>query len=122
MSKSTVCQQTQHLLEPPPVPSSQNRKQCRLCDAHDLIEAYEGLLFHFVKGEVKRHKGPAREKLTEAETAELEEQGVFLHQEQRKGTWEGEGRTHTCRVAGLPRGRAFVEHLWTSKFFIFSLK
>ena len=29
---------------------------CRLCRAHDVIEGYEGLIFHFVKSELKEMK------------------------------------------------------------------
>ena len=29
---------------------------CKLCRVHDDIEAYEGLIFHFVKSEIKAMK------------------------------------------------------------------
>ena len=33
---------------------------CKLCRVHDDIEAYEGLIFHFVKSEIKAMKGGGR--------------------------------------------------------------
>ena len=54
---------------------------------HDTIEGLEGALFHFVKGEIKGAKGPNRATVTEEERRVLEKSGVFLYDEQRRGTW-----------------------------------
>ena len=62
------------------------KKKCPLCDVHDLIEVYENTLFHFVKGEIKGNK-INRASVTEDERKELEKAGVFLHDEQKRGSW-----------------------------------
>lgn len=79
------------------------KKKCKLCEVHDLIEVYENTLFHFVKGEIKgcnhNHKKVRlvrliflgnkinRASVTEEERKELEKAGVFLHDEQKRGSW-----------------------------------
>ena len=78
------------------------KKKCPLCEVHDLIEVYENTLFHFVKGEIKvsRYKSQSwllsfgapgnkinRASVTEDERKELEKAGVFLHDEQKRGSW-----------------------------------
>ena len=62
------------------------KKKCELCQVHDQIEVYENTLFHFVKGEIKGNKAN-RASVTEDERKELEKAGVFLHDEQKRGTW-----------------------------------
>ena len=44
------------------------------------------MIFHFVKSELKEIKGKGRATITDKEAQELEEKGVYLHGEQRKGT------------------------------------
>ena len=63
------------------------KKKCKLCTVHDDIELYEGIIFHFVKGEVRMFKGSVRQTITSEESKKLEEAGVYLHEEQRQGTW-----------------------------------
>ena len=79
------------------------KKKCPLCEVHDLIEVYENTLFHFVKGEIKGEPiynpdpvllsfvAPGnkinRASVTEDERKELEKAGVFLHDEQKRGSW-----------------------------------
>ena len=58
---------------------------CKLCRVHEDIEAYEGLIFHFVKSEIKAMKGGGRLAITDKEKSELEQKGVFLMDDQRKG-------------------------------------
>ncbi|TRY78378.1 hypothetical protein TCAL_01692 [Tigriopus californicus] len=67
--------------------SQKNRKLCQLCLVHDEIEVYESMIFHFVKDEIRSLKGPARQTLTTDENKKLEDAGVFLLDDQRKGTW-----------------------------------
>eukprot|EP00095_Tigriopus_kingsejongensis_P004239 maker-scaffold711_size108467-snap-gene-0.24 protein:Tk04239 transcript:maker-scaffold711_size108467-snap-gene-0.24-mRNA-1 annotation:"e3 ubiquitin-protein ligase shprh" len=67
--------------------SQKNKKKCELCLVHEHIEAYEGILFHFVKDEIRHLKGSVRQAITETESKKLEEAGVFLLDDQRKGTW-----------------------------------
>ena len=43
------------------------------------------MIFHFVKSELKELKGAGRATITDKDAKELEEKGVFLHSEQRKG-------------------------------------
>ncbi len=63
-----------------------NKKVCRLCEVHDDIEVYESLIFHFVKDEIKAAKGSKiRAAITSEEEKKLEEKGVYLLQDQRKG-------------------------------------
>jgi len=62
------------------------KKKCKLCEVHDQIEVYENILFHFVKGEIKGNKAN-RASVTEEERKTLEKSGVFLHDEQKRGTW-----------------------------------
>ena len=55
---------------------------------HEDIELYEGMIFHFVKDDLKSLKSTkmnARETITTEENKKLEEKGVFLLQDQRKG-------------------------------------
>ena len=33
--------------------AKKNKKKCDLCQVHDLIEAFESELFHFVRGDIK---------------------------------------------------------------------
>lgn len=63
-----------------------SKKSCKLCQVHEDIEVYEGMIFHFVR-EAKKAlgKGKARETITTDDAMKLEEKGVFLLQEQRKG-------------------------------------
>ena len=58
---------------------------CKLCRVHDDIEAYEGLIFHFVKSEIKAMKGGGRLAITDKERSDLEQKGVYLMDDQRKG-------------------------------------
>ena len=67
--------------------SRKNKNKCRLCEVHDNIEIYENTLFHFVKGEIKGGKGPNRASVTAEERKKLEDAGVFMFDEQRRGTW-----------------------------------
>ena len=67
--------------------SRKNKNKCRLCEVHDNIEIYENTLFHFVKGEIKGSKGPNRASVTAEERKKLEDAGVFMYDEQRRGTW-----------------------------------
>ena len=67
--------------------SRKNKKKCKLCEVHDNIEIYENTLFHFVKGEIKGGKGPNRASVTAEERKTLEDAGVFMYDEQRRGTW-----------------------------------
>ena len=67
--------------------SRKNKKKCRLCAVHDNIEIYENTLFHFVKGEIKGGKGPNRASVTAEERKTLEDAGVFMFDDQRRGTW-----------------------------------
>ena len=67
--------------------SRKNKSKCRLCEVHDNIEIYENTLFHFVKGEIKGGKGPNRASVTAEERKTLEDAGVFMYDEQRRGTW-----------------------------------
>lgn len=66
--------------------SQKNRKLCQLCLVHDEIEIYESMIFHFVKDEIRSLKGPARQTLTTDENKKLEDAGVYLLEDQRKGT------------------------------------
>jgi hypothetical protein len=66
---------------------AKNRRLCKLCQVHEDIEHYEGMIFHFVKSDLKEIKGAGRSAITAKDTAELEDKGVFLMKEQRKGTW-----------------------------------
>ena len=52
---------------------------------HDEIELYENQIFHFVKSELKELKGQGRASITDKDAKALEEKGVYLHGEQRKG-------------------------------------
>ena len=65
--------------------SQKHKKLCALCSVHQDIELYESLIFHFVKDEIKNLKGKVRETINVAENKKLEEAGVFLLDEQRKG-------------------------------------
>jgi len=67
--------------------AQKKKTTCKLCEVHDNIEIYEKALFHFVKGEIKGAKGPNRATVTEEERQTLEDKGVFLYEEQRRGTW-----------------------------------
>ena len=67
--------------------SQKHKNKCQLCEVHDKIEIYENTLFHFVKGEIKGSKGPNRASVTSDERKELEKAGVFLYDEQKRGTW-----------------------------------
>jgi len=67
--------------------SQKHKKKCDLCQVHDKIEILENTLFHFVKGEIKGSKGPNRASVTTDERKELEKAGVFLYDEQKRGTW-----------------------------------
>jgi hypothetical protein len=59
------------------------KSKCELCTAHDDIELYEGIIFHFVKGEIKAMKGKVRQTITTDENKKLEEAGVYLIDQQR---------------------------------------
>ena len=67
--------------------STKYKNKCKLCEVHDSIEVYENTLFHFVKGEIKGSKRHIRDTLGEEERRKLEAAGVFLHDEQKRGTW-----------------------------------
>ena len=67
--------------------STKYKNKCKLCEVHDAIEVYENILFHFVKGEIKGNKRHIRDTLGEEERKNLEAAGVFLHDEQKRGTW-----------------------------------
>merc|ERR1719273_2223416 len=68
--------------------AQKNKEKCKLCSVHDNIEIYEQLIFHFVRGEVKAMKNKhVRETLTTDENKKLEEAGVYMHDEQERGTW-----------------------------------
>ncbi len=68
--------------------AQKNKEKCELCIAHDDIELYEGIIFHFVKGEVKALKNKnVRDTLTTEENKKLEDAGVFLIDTQRQGNW-----------------------------------
>ena len=67
--------------------STKYKNKCKLCEVHDMIEVYENILFHFVKGEIKGNKRHIRDTLGEEERKNLEAAGVFLHDEQKRGTW-----------------------------------
>lgn len=58
--------------------AQKNKSKCELCTVHDNIEVYEGIIFHFVKGEIKAMKGHVRETLNAEENKKLEEAGVYL--------------------------------------------
>ena len=65
------------------------KEKCVLCTVHENIEIYEGILFHFVKGEKLLMEGKnTRETLTEAENKKLEDAGVVLIDELRRGHWQ----------------------------------
>ena len=65
------------------------KEKCVLCTVHENIEIYEGILFHFVKGEKQLMEGKnIRETLTEAENKKLEDAGVVLIDELRRGHWQ----------------------------------
>ena len=51
------------------------------------FEFCQFILFRFVKGEIKGGKGPNRASLTGEERKQLEQSGVILLEEQRRGTW-----------------------------------
>ena len=65
------------------------KKSCKLCQVHEDIELYESLIFHFVKEDalaLKLKKGEkVRETITTDDNKQLEEKGVFLLEEQRRG-------------------------------------
>ena len=66
-----------------------DKEKCELCIIHDNIEIYEGIIFYFVKGEISKIGGKnVRETLTESENKKLEDAGVVLIDQLRKGTWK----------------------------------
>ena len=66
-----------------------DKEKCELCTIHDNIEIYEGIIFYFVKGEISKIGGKnVRETLTESENKKLEDAGVVLIDQLRKGTWK----------------------------------
>ena len=66
-----------------------DKDKCELCTVHDNIEIYEGMLFYFVKGEISALEGKnVRSSLTEAENKKLEDAGVVLMDELRRGAWK----------------------------------
>ena len=66
-----------------------DKEKCELCTVHDNIEIYEGMLFYFVKGEISALEGKnVRSSLTEAENKKLEDAGVVLMDELRRGAWK----------------------------------
>lgn len=68
--------------------AQKNKEKCTLCVVHDNIEIYESVIFHFVKGEVKALEGKhVRETLNVDETKKLEEAGIYMMDEQRRGKW-----------------------------------
>ncbi len=80
--------------------AQKNKDKCKLCCVHDNIEIYEGILFHFVKGEVKALKGKhVRETLTSDENKKLEEAGIYMMDEQRQGNWKDSEAERLLRAA-----------------------
>lgn len=67
--------------------SKKNKKVCKLCQVHEDIELYESMIFHFVKEDKKALKKDqhSRATISSEDYKELEEKGVFLLDEQRKG-------------------------------------
>ena len=65
--------------------AKKNKESCKLCQVHEDIELYESMIFHFVKSDLKELKGPQRATIADKDRKELEEKGVFLHDEQRRG-------------------------------------
>ena len=65
------------------------KQKCVLCTVHENIEIYEGILFHFVKGEKLKMEGKnIRDALNEAENKKLEDAGVVMMDELRRGNWQ----------------------------------
>ena len=101
--RNRVCREIERLKSSPPeaflngavdchlrasAAAQKHRKLCQLCKVHQDIELYESLIFHFVKDEMKSIKSKAkRDTINVSENKKLEEAGVFLLDEQRKGTW-----------------------------------
>lgn len=100
--RDLVCNQIEELRDSPPEkylngavdchlrPSAVAQKftkKCHLCTVHENIEVYEGIIFHFVKSDIRAMKlgKGARAAITSEEEKKLEERGVFLLQDQRKG-------------------------------------
>ena len=65
------------------------KEKCVLCTVHENIEIYEGILFHFVKDEKLLMQGKhIRSALNEAENKKLEDAGVVMMDELRRGHWQ----------------------------------